>query len=68
MPQTKKILILGGGFGGINILKSIQNKFKNEPNVKISLVSKDNFFVYTLRFASYASKLNSIKQLSPQLI
>jgi len=47
MPQTKKILILGGGFGGINILKSIQNKFKNEPNVKISLVSKDNYFVYT---------------------
>ncbi len=47
MPQTKKILILGGGFGGINILKSIQKKFKNEPNVKISLVSKDNFFVYT---------------------
>jgi len=47
MPQTKKILILGGGFGGINILKSIQNKFKNESNVKISLVCKDNYFLYT---------------------
>jgi len=47
MSQTKKILILGGGFGGINILKSIQNKFKNESNVKISLVCKDNYFLYT---------------------
>ncbi len=37
MSQIKKILIMGGGFGGINVLKSIQNKFKNERNVRISL-------------------------------
>jgi len=47
MTQIKKILILGGGFGGINVLQKIQNKFKNEPNVKISLVSQDNYFLYT---------------------
>jgi len=46
MTQTK-ILILGGGFGGINVLQSIQKKFRNESNVKISLVSQDNYFVYT---------------------
>lgn len=45
--SVKKILILGGGFAGINILRKIQKLFKNNENVKITLVSKDNFFLYT---------------------
>jgi len=57
MPQIKKILILGGGFGGINVLKSIQNKFKNESNVRISLVSKDNYFLYTPMLPQVSSGL-----------
>jgi len=57
MPQIKRILILGGGFGGINILKSIQNKFKNEPNIRISLVSKDNYFLYTPMLPQVSSGL-----------
>ncbi len=57
MPQIKKILILGGGFGGINVLKSIQNKFKNEPNVKISIVSQDNYFLYTPMLPQVSSGL-----------
>jgi len=57
MPQSKRILILGGGFGGINVLKSIQNKFKNESNVRISLVSKDNHFLYTPMLPQVSSGL-----------
>jgi len=57
MPKIKKILILGGGFGGINVLKSIQNKFKNEPNVKISLISQDNYFLYTPMLPQVSSGL-----------
>jgi len=57
MPQIKKILILGGGFGGINVLKSIQNKFKKEPNVRISLVSQDNYFLYTPMLPQVSSGL-----------
>ncbi|QLH06798.1 NAD(P)/FAD-dependent oxidoreductase [Nitrosopumilus ureiphilus] len=47
MSEIKKILILGGGFGGVNVLKLIQNKFKNNPNIHINLVSQDNYFLYT---------------------
>ena len=43
----KRILILGGGFAGVNILRNIQKSFENWSNVKISMVSKDNFFLYT---------------------
>ncbi|MDH3311786.1 MAG: NAD(P)/FAD-dependent oxidoreductase [Nitrosopumilus sp.] len=57
MSQIKKILILGGGFGGINVLELIQNKFKNNPNVQISLVSQDNYFLYTPMLPQVSSGL-----------
>lgn len=41
-----KILILGGGFGGIEVLKKIQQKLPGGIH-DISIVSKDNFFLFT---------------------
>jgi NADH dehydrogenase len=46
-PTIKKILILGGGFAGINVLKKIQDTFEKNIDVQISLVSEDNFFLFT---------------------
>ena len=46
-PSVKKILILGGGFGGVNILRQIQNTFQDKVNVDISIVNQDNFFLFT---------------------
>lgn len=57
MLKIKKVLILGGGFGGINVLKLIQNKFKNNPNIKISIVSQDNYFLYTPMLPQVSSGL-----------
>ena len=42
-----KILILGGGYSGIGVLKKLQDKFESDVNVSISLVSQDNFFLHT---------------------
>ena len=44
-PRKTKILILGGGFAGSNVLREIQNKFGN--NAEITLISQDNFFLFT---------------------
>ena len=57
VPQAKKILILGGGFGGINALKLLQDKFKNNSNIKISLVSQTNYFLYTPMLPQVSSGL-----------
>ena len=48
-PTTaeKKILILGGGYAGVNVLKRIQNYFESDVDVSISLVSDSNFFLHT---------------------
>ncbi len=46
-PSIKRILILGGGFAGINVLNHLQETFQSNTTVSISLVSQDNFFLHT---------------------
>ena len=45
--HKKRILILGGGFAGSKILQEIQKKFKKNNDVEITLLSQDNFFLFT---------------------
>ncbi|KAF6247067.1 6-phosphogluconate dehydrogenase [Nitrosopumilus sp. b3] len=55
-PSIKKILILGGGFGGINVLNKIEKKFQNE-SIEITIVSDENFFLFTPMLPQVASGL-----------
>jgi hypothetical protein len=45
--KQKRILILGGGFTGVEVLKRLQKEFQNDVTIDITLVSKDNFFLFT---------------------
>src|SRR5574340_568709 len=45
--DRKRILVLGGGFAGIEVLRRLENKFENDFTIDISMVSKDNFFLFT---------------------
>jgi NADH dehydrogenase len=45
--QRKRILILGGGFAGIEILRKLQAAFQDDVEIDITLVSRDNFFLFT---------------------
>ncbi|RNJ76534.1 MAG: NAD(P)/FAD-dependent oxidoreductase [Nitrosopumilus sp. D6] len=45
--DTKKILILGGGYAGVGVLNRIQEKLHNDVDVSIGLVSESNFFLHT---------------------
>ncbi|MGH9952473.1 MAG: NAD(P)/FAD-dependent oxidoreductase, partial [Nitrososphaeraceae archaeon] len=42
-----RIIILGGGFGGIEVLNRLQKAFQDDVRVDITLVSRDNFFLFT---------------------
>ena len=46
-PSLKRILILGGGYAGVGVLKQLQHTFESDTQVSISLVSQDNFFLHT---------------------
>ena len=53
LPITKQILILGSGFAGIEVLKGLQKK--NNKNIDITLVSRDNFLLFTPMLPEVAS-------------
>src|SRR5271166_1359189 len=45
-PKTR-ILILGGGFGGVYTARHLERLCKRRANVEIILISRDNFLVMT---------------------
>ena len=53
--DMKKIVILGGGFSGIGVLKLLEKKFANDFTVLIKIVAKDNFFLFTPMLPEVAS-------------
>jgi NADH dehydrogenase len=53
--SSKHILILGSGFAGVEVLKRLQRKFKNNNSIDITLVSRDNFLLFTPMLPEVAS-------------
>ena len=45
--KLKRILILGGGFAGVQVLRDLQKDFQDDVGIEITLVSRDNFFLFT---------------------
>jgi NADH dehydrogenase len=43
----KRVVILGGGFGGVYSAIHLQKLFARETSIEIVLVSRDNFFLFT---------------------
>src|SRR3984957_3398696 len=56
----KRILILGGGFGGVYTARHLEQLFKRRPEVEIVLVSRDNFLLMTpLLFEVFSGTLDT---------
>jgi len=51
----KRILILGGGFAGVECCLDLESYFKNTKDVEITLVSEDNFLLFTPMLPQVAS-------------
>jgi NADH dehydrogenase len=62
--NTKQVLILGSGFAGIEVLKRVQKKFKNDKKVQITLVSKDNFLLFTPMLPEVASGMIETRHIA----
>src|SRR5271165_567904 len=45
-PKTR-IVILGGGFGGVYTARHLEKLCKRRPDIEILLVSRDNFLLMT---------------------
>jgi NADH:ubiquinone reductase (H+-translocating) len=42
-----RILVLGGGFGGVTTARHLERFLRGRPDIDITLVSRENFFVLT---------------------
>lgn len=47
MNTSTKILILGGGFGGIYTALYLDKTLAREPNIEVTLINRENFFLFT---------------------
>jgi NADH dehydrogenase len=47
MTQRTKILILGGGFGGLYTALELEKALRSDSSVEITLVNRENFFLFT---------------------
>ena len=64
--NKKRVLILGGGFGGVTTAQRLRHHFKRDPAVEITLVNRDNFFVFVPLLASAASgSIETLHILNP---
>lgn len=53
----KRILVLGGGFAGVECTQKLESYFKNNSDVTMSLVSEDNFLLFTPMLPQVASAM-----------
>ena len=45
--DKKRILVVGGGFAGVECIIKLESYFQNNHNFEITLVSEDNFLLFT---------------------
>ena len=55
MSNVTRILILGGGFAGIECTRKLESYFRHDDSIQITLVSEDNFFLFTPMLPQVAS-------------
>jgi len=55
LVKKKKIVILGGGFAGVECTRQLESKFGNDPDIELVMVSEDNFLLFTPMLPQVAS-------------
>lgn len=45
--RPKRILILGGGFGGLYTALELEKAMARDPHLEVTLVNRENFFLFT---------------------
>jgi NADH:quinone reductase (non-electrogenic) len=53
-----RIVVLGGGFGGVTVVRHLERVLRRRTNIEITLVSRENFFLLTpLLFEACSGRL-----------
>jgi NADH dehydrogenase len=58
VDEVKRIVVVGGGFGGVRCTRHLEHLCRDRRDVEITLISRDNFFVLTpLLFEACSGRL-----------
>jgi NADH dehydrogenase len=55
VKSKKRIVVLGGGFAGLECTRRLESYFGKNPDIEIILVSEDNFLLFTPMLPQVAS-------------
>jgi len=55
VKNKKRIVVLGGGFAGLECTRRLESYFGKNPDIEIILVSEDNFLLFTPMLPQVAS-------------
>ena len=53
--NKKKIVVLGGGFAGVECTRQLESKFGDNPDIELVMISEDNFLLFTPMLPQVAS-------------
>lgn len=53
--NKKKIVVLGGGFAGVECTRQLESQLAAEPDIEIIMISEDNFLLFTPMLPQVAS-------------
>lgn len=53
--ERKRVLILGGGFGGVNVAMGLQKILKDRTDIEIAIVNEENYTVFQPMLAEVIS-------------
>ena len=60
----KRVVILGGGFGGVSVAQRLERLFARVPSLEITLVSQSNYLLFTPMLAEVASSALEAQHIS----
>ena len=60
----KRVVILGGGFGGVSVAQRLEQLFSHDPSLDITLVSQSNYLLFTPMLAEVASSALEAQHIS----
>ena len=63
-PANKRVVILGGGFGGVSVARRLEQLFSRDLSLEITLVSQSNYLLFTPMLAEVASSALEAQHIS----
>jgi len=60
---SKRILILGGGFAGLDAAQQLEKIFSEDDNVEITMVNQDNYLIFTSMIAEVVASSIDAKHI-----